>query len=123
MSDQLERYFAAALGCAITAMWATAGVGPALACLAVAAASYGAAALVQLGALRKLLKGSTSAGSRLAAAQTRQRAQRAERAEASARRPMGTARRPPDRPRAAPRFERAPDPVEPMLSRSGPYGW
>lgn len=121
MSDQLERYFAAALGCAITAMWAAAGFGPALACLAVAAAAYGATVLVQHGSLGQFVKSSRSAGSRLAAAQTRQRAQRA---ETSTRRPIRTAaRRPPARTMPEPSSERAPDPVEPMLSGSGPYGW
>ena len=121
MSDQLERYFAAAFGCAITAMWAAAGFGPALACLAVAAACYGGAVLVQRGSLGQLLKRSRSAGSRLAAAQSRQAAQRA---GASTRRPMRTqAKRPPARPRPKPRHERAADPVEPMLLGSGPYGW
>ena len=47
LSEQLQRYFASGLGCAIAAIWATAGFGAALASLAVAAASYAAVSLAQ----------------------------------------------------------------------------
>jgi hypothetical protein len=47
MSEQLQRWFAAVLGCAIAATWAAAGLGPALAGLMASAAAYGAVAFAQ----------------------------------------------------------------------------
>ena len=47
LSEQLQRYFASVLGCAIAAIWATVGFGAALASLVVAAASYAAVSLAQ----------------------------------------------------------------------------
>lgn len=47
MQRQLHGYFAAALGWAVAATWLTTGFVATLVCLAVAAASYGAALLVQ----------------------------------------------------------------------------
>ena len=47
MSEQLQRYFAAILGCAIAATWAAAGFGPALAGLFASVAAYFAAAFAQ----------------------------------------------------------------------------
>ena len=47
LSEQLQRYFASGLGCAISAIWATAGFGAALASLAVAAASYASVSFAQ----------------------------------------------------------------------------
>ena len=49
MSGQLQRYVAAASGGATAVTWMTAGTATALVCLAAAAASYGAAALLQRG--------------------------------------------------------------------------
>jgi hypothetical protein len=47
MSEQLQRYAAAAAGGAIAVVWATAGIDTALACVLAAAASYGAAVFLQ----------------------------------------------------------------------------
>lgn len=47
MSEQLQRYFAAVLGCAIAATWAAAGFGPALAGIVTSVAAYFAVAFAQ----------------------------------------------------------------------------
>ena len=47
MSDELQRYFAAVLACAIAATWVAAGFGPALAGLIASAVAYGAVAVAQ----------------------------------------------------------------------------
>jgi hypothetical protein len=121
MSYQLERYFAATLGCAITAMWAAAGFGLAFACLAVALASYGVVALVQCGSLRHLFRRSSGAPARSAGASGRRRVPGS---EAGRRRPVKAAAR-----RSSPRrmpesvLEHELDPAEPVLTGPGPYGW
>jgi hypothetical protein len=120
MSDQLERYFAATLGCAITAMWAAAGFGVALACLAVALASYAAATLLQRGSLGQLLRRSRSAPGRIAESSSRRRAGRS---VPPRKRPAKAAtRRPPATRASQPDFEHDLD-SPPVLSGPGPYGW
>jgi hypothetical protein len=122
MSDQLARYFAATLGCAITAMWAAAGVGPALACLAVALASYAAAALVQRGSIGRLLRHSRDASGRIA--KTPSSRGRARPSGPPRKRPARTpTRRPPPKRAAQPGLDYELDSAEPVLSGPGPYGW
>jgi hypothetical protein len=121
MSDQLDRYFAATLGCAVTAMWAAAGFGPAFACLAVAVAAYGAVALVQRGSLRHLFRRSSGAPARIAAASGRRRVYSG---EPRRRRPAKAApRRPSPRRVSEPEREHELDQAEAVLTGPGPYGW
>jgi uncharacterized protein (DUF58 family) len=47
MSEQIQRYFAAALGCVIATTWAAAGFGAALAGLIAAAVAYGTVVFAQ----------------------------------------------------------------------------
>jgi hypothetical protein len=122
MSDQLARYFAATLGCAITAVWAAAGFGPAFACLAVALASYAAAALVQRGSLGRLLRQSKDASGRIAKTSSSRRRTRP--SQPPPRRPSQAAtRRQPARRVSQPSLDRELDSAEPVLSGPGPYGW
>ena len=122
MSDQLARYFAAILGCAITAVWAAAGFGPALACLAVALASYAAVALVQRGSLGRLLRQSRDTPGRIAKTSSSRG-----RARSSVPRPKRragtTTRRPPPKRLAQPSLDYELESAEPVLSGPGPYGW
>jgi hypothetical protein len=120
MSDQLDRYFAATLGCAVTAMWAAAGFGPAFACLAVALAAYGAVALVQRGSLRHLFRRSSGAPARIPAASGRRRVHAS---EPRRRRPAKAAPRASPRRVSEPELEHELDQAEPVLIGPGPYGW
>jgi hypothetical protein len=122
MSDQLARYFAATLGCAITAMWAAAGFGPALACLAVALASYAAAALVQRGSLGRLLRQSKDASGRIAKTSSSRRRTRPS-GPPPKRSARTTTRRQPQRREVQPSLDYELDSAEPVLSGPGPYGW
>src|SRR3974390_192825 len=122
MSDQLARYFAATLGCAITAIWTAAGFGPALACLAVALASYAATALVHRGSLGRLLRQSNDASGRIAETPSGRRRARPS-APPRKRRARTPTRRPLPRRAGKPSLDYELDSAEPVLSGRGPYGW
>jgi hypothetical protein len=122
VSDQLERYVAALLGCALAATWAAAGATAALIALAAATACYLAAAALQRGSLKRLLAAFAHDLSGLGSRRkppVRARAAARPRSRPAARRGATAARRP----RRAPARRHDEALSEAPLAPAGPYGW
>ena len=120
MCEQLQRYFAALVGCAITATWVAAGFGAALAAVIVSAAAYGAVALSQRRSLLESRRGRTVARTHVAAA--RRPAPDPARRSGRRARPAAPHRRPSPA-REWPVFDLDEEPDEPSISAAGRYGW
>ena len=123
MSERLQRYFAAVLGCAIAATWAAAGFGPALAGLIAAAVAYAAVAFAQQRSLLQSRPAGTVARPQITASRRTSRAP----ARASSRRPNLAVTRPARAPateRPVFKAELAEQPDErPATPAAGLYGW
>lgn len=121
MSDQLERYAAAILGCALAATWAAAGVGAALIALAAAGACYTATAVAQRGTVKRLLAavGRDLAGVRPSRAPQPRRRSAPQRRRPRQARPAASGHRA----RPAPRRVYDEPLSEHSLAPAGPYGW
>jgi hypothetical protein len=123
MSERLQRYFAAVLGCAIAATWAAAGFGPALAGLIASAVAYAAVAFSQQRSLLQSGHGRTVERPQVTAARRTSR----DPAQPSGRRPSRAAARPARRPATertvlSAELTDAPD-ERPAIPATGRYGW
>lgn len=121
MSDQLERYAAALLGCGLATAWAAGGLAAALIALAATGACYAAMALAQRGSAKRLLAAfardlAPTRSSRAHQPKRRSAPQRSRPRQAG---PAAAVRRP----RPAPLRVYDEPLSDHSLAPAGPYGW
>jgi hypothetical protein len=77
VAEQLQRYFVAAIGFAVAALWSFAGSASGLTCLLVAGVCYGVTAIFQRGLLGRIVETAKQEHTRLRSSPSAARARRA----------------------------------------------